>query len=405
MNHPSAVPAEASATPLSPGPLAGIRVLDFTMIVAGPYGTRLLADMGAEVIKVEPPGGEHERTRRPLRNGYSTVFGHLNAGKTSVVLDLKTDAGRAAALDIARVSDVVVENWRPGVADRLGVGYAAISAVNPRAVYCSLSGFWQHGPGAKRPAYAPIVQAASGFDLAQAGYQGVERPAKTGIFIGDVMGGLAAFGAIQSALYRRTVTGEGQYIDVSMLECMFNVMIHEVQEAQNALGAGGRLYRPTATLDGYVVVAPSSQANFNRLAVALGHPEWIDDARFRDSVGREMHWSILMDLVEEWTRARTGEQCERELVEAGVPCTRYRTITEAMNDPQSRARGSFAPVDDPAGTYLVPNAPFRMPGLDASVRRHFPELGGGTTRVLGELLGYSDSQIAACSPVAPKGHA
>ncbi|HET7160279.1 MAG TPA: CoA transferase, partial [Burkholderiales bacterium] len=174
--------------PATHGPLDGLRVLDFTNMLSGPYCTRLLADLGAEVIKVEPPAGDHNRTRRPVRNGYSSFFGHLNCGKKSVVLDLKSAPGRDAAIALANKSDIIVENWRPGVADRLGVGYQAVTKSNPKVIYCAISGFGQTGPTSQRPAYAPIVHAASGFDLAQVQYQGGGRPANTATFIADVFG-------------------------------------------------------------------------------------------------------------------------------------------------------------------------------------------------------------------------
>ena len=160
------------------GPLSGIRVLDFTVVMSGPYCTRLLADMGAEVIKIEPPEGDHKRAVPPTRNGHSTPFAQVNAGKKSVVLDLKTAAGKKAAQTLARHSDVVVENWRPGVASRLGLAYPVLSAVRPDLVYCALSGFGQTGPEAGRPAYAPIIHAASGFDMAQMRYDEDAVPAR-----------------------------------------------------------------------------------------------------------------------------------------------------------------------------------------------------------------------------------
>ena len=218
-----------SKTTVMDAPLDGVRVLDFTNMLSGPYCTRLLADLGAQVIKVEPPSGDHNRTRRPVREGHSSFFGHLNCGKQSIVLDLKSAAGRAAAIALAREFDVIVENWRPGVADRLGVGYKAVADINPRVVYCSISGFGQQGPNAQRPAYAPIIHAASGFDLAQVEYQGGERPANTATYTADVFGGMSAFAAIQSALYRRERTGQGQYIDVALLDCMLNILVSECQ--------------------------------------------------------------------------------------------------------------------------------------------------------------------------------
>ena len=386
------------------GPLEGLRVLDFTNMLSGPYCTRLLADLGAEVIKVEPPAGDHNRTRRPVRDGYSSFFGHLNCGKKSVVLDLKSASGREAAGALARKCDVVVENWRPGVADRLGVGYTAVARTNPKIIYCSISGFGQKGPNAQRPAYAPIVHAASGFDLAQVEYQGGGRPANTATFIGDVFGGMSAFGAIQTALYNLKQTGRGQFIDVALMDAMLNLLVYECQEAQAPSDEKIRVYQPLKTLDGYVVTAPTSQKNFDQLARAVGHPEWIDDPRFAKTRTREAHWADLMRLIEQWTEKRTGRECEDVLLAGGVPCTRYRSVAEAMGDEQMKARGGMARVKDRIGEYWVPNAPFQMPGLDTSAKAHVPELGEDTVGVLVSLLGYSEEQANACSGEAAPAH-
>ena len=377
-------------------PLDGLRVLDFTNMLSGPYCTRLLADHGAQVIKVEPPSGDHNRTRRPVRNGHSSFFGHLNCGKTSIVLDLKSPAGRAAAIALACKCDVIVENWRPGVADRLGVGYQAISDLHPRIVYCSISGFGQNGPDAQRPAYAPIVHGASGFDLAQVEYQGGSKPANTATYTADVFGGMSAFAAIQTALYHRERNGQGQYIDVALLDCMLNIMVAEVQEAQAPAKEKVRVYPPLKTLDGYVVVAPTSQKNFEQLTSVVGHPEWLADTRFKTSGTREKNWSQLMELIETWTREHAGQQCEALLMAGGVPCARYRTVAEAMADPQTRARGALTRIKDESGEYWVPNAPFQMPGLSTAPHPHVPHLGESTVDILVELLGYSTDQAAAC---------
>lgn len=384
------------------GPLDGIRVLDFTNMLSGPYCTRLLADLGADVIKVEPPAGDHNRSRRPVRNGHSSFFGHLNCGKKSVVLDMKSTEGREAAIALARQCDVIVENWRPGVADRLGVGYKAVSQFNPAVVYCSISGFGQVGPKAQQPAYAPIVHAASGFDLAQVQYQGGGRPANTATFIADVFGGMSAFGAVQTALYHRKQTGEGQYIDVALMDCMLNLLVYECQEAQAPSNEKVRVYQPLQTKDGYIVVAPTSQKNFEQLAHAVGHAEWIHDSRFSKTRVREAHWSELMQLIETWSSRRSGRECEEILLGGGVPCTRYRTVEEAMNDDQMKARGGLSKVRDRIGEYWVPNAPFQMPGLATSARPHVPELGESTVEVLMKILDYSEEQARACSgtPVA-----
>ncbi|HEY0106099.1 MAG TPA: CoA transferase [Rhizomicrobium sp.] len=379
------------------GPLDGVRVLDFTNMLAGPYCTRLLADLGAEVIKIEPPNGDHNRGRRPLRDGHSSFFGHLNGGKKSVVLNLKSAAGRDAALALGKQSLVVVENWRPGVADRLGVGHAALARLNPGVIYCSISGFGQTGPHAQRPAYAPIVHAASGFDLAQLEYQGGHKPAKSAMFVADVLGGTSAFAAIQTALYRHARTGAGQYIDVSLMDCMLNLLINEVQESQAPSSQRLRAYQPLETSDGFVVVAPTSQKNFEQLARTVGHEEWIADPRFSETPVRERHWDEFMQLIETWSRLRTSQSCEDALLAAGVPCSRYRTVTEALSDAEKHQRGALSRVRDAAGAYWVPNPPFQMPGLNTTVRPHVPALNEHGDEILAGLLNYSETQRRASS--------
>ena len=388
--------AELKSPMLLKSPLDGVRVLDFTNMLAGPYCTRLLADLGAQVIKVESPSGDHNRTRRPMRNGHSSFFGHLNCGKQSIVLDLKSPAGRDAAVALVRKSDVIVENWRPGVADRLGVGYKAMSQLHPALVYCSISGFGQQGPDAQRPAYAPIIHAASGFDLAQVEYNGGSKPGNTATYIADVFGGMSAFAAIQSALFHRERSGQGQYLDVALLDCMLNIMATECQEAQVPTQEKVRVYPPLKTLDGYVVIAPTSQKNFEQLTVVARHPEWLSDARFVTSGTREKHWSELMTLLEAWTCNQTSRQCESLLITGGVPCTRYKTVAEVMAEPQTLARGAHTRIKDDAGEYWVPNAPFQMPGLNTAARPNVPHLGESTQEVLANVLGYSPDQVNAC---------
>ena len=380
-------PASTPSAGVLRGPLDGVRVLDLTNMLSGPYCTRLLADLGAEVIKVEPPQGDHNRGRRPVRDGHSSFFGHLNSGKKSVVLNLKTDQGLAAALAIARQSDVVVENWRPGVAERLGLGYKALSALCPGIVYCSISGFGQTGPAAHRPAYAPIIHAASGFDLAQVEYQGGGKPQNTATYTADVFGGMSAFAAIQAALFHRERTGDGQYIDVALLDGMLNILVAECQEWQAPSHTDSRVYPPLESADGFIVIAPTSQKNFESLVTVIGREEWLDDPRFRSTTTREKNWAEMMSLIEEWTRVHTSAECEARLAAAGVPCTPYRTAQEAMNSDQVRARGATTEVEDTIGTYRVPNAPFQMPGLHAAPRRHVPTLGEHTESVLAELAG------------------
>jgi len=376
-------------------PLDGVVVLDFTSIVAGPYCTRLLADLGAKVIKIESADGDNYRVRQPMRGKHSSMFGHLNAGKDCIVLDLKSQAGAEAALNLAIKADVVVENWRPGVAKRLGLGYEAIAQRNERVIFCSISGFGQEGPSAHRSAYAPIVHAASGFDMALIeGKSSAEAPAVTSIFIADMLAGVSAFGAIQTALFRRERTGKGQFIDVALMDCIMSILAHECQTVQASSGVRERIFRPLRTKDGFIVVAPNTQKNFKQMTVATNQPELLNDLRFSTSKARGANWSTLNDIVEVWTESRLTSECEEILLNAGVPCSRYKNIAEAMEDPQVKARGVLATVKDEAGEYKVFNPPFHMRGLNTTVRSRVSGLGEDTLQVLTDFLGYSAERIA-----------
>src|SRR5580692_10818562 len=263
------------------GALERIRVLDFTTTIAGPHCTRLLADLGAEVIKIEPPEGDMMRSRPPLRNGASTSFGQLNTGKKSVVLDLKQKEAVTAAHRLVATADVVVENFRPGVMRRFGLDYPVLKAMKPDLVYCAISGYGQTGPSADLPAYAPVIHASSGYDLAQIAHQLEERrPDYCGVYIADVLTGTYAFGAITTALYHRQLTGRGQMVDISMLESMLSLTLSEIQAAQFSLPPLGRpIFGPVATKDGYINLSIASERTFQNLAIASGHPLWINDRR------------------------------------------------------------------------------------------------------------------------------
>jgi len=371
-----------AATP----PLAGLRVLDFTSMIAGPYCARLLADCGAEVLKIEEPHGDHMRERPPLQNGHSAYFGHLNAGKKSIVLYLKDEGDHRRSIELAAASDVVLENFRPGVMARLRLDYGALCAIKPDLVYCSISGFGQSGPRAQQPAYAPIIHAASGFDHTQFSYQdSQDRPAKTGIFIADVLAAVYAFGAIQTALIGRLRHGHGQYIDVALMDSMLNLLVFECQEAQFPSASRRPLYAPLRARDGFVIVAPVNQRNFEQLADAVGHAEWKADPRFASLAARTTNWDAMMAAIEQWTGARSARDCEDILMAAGVPCSRYLTVAEAMADPQLAARGSLAAVADAAGSFLVPNPPFRFADGTVKVGAAVPELGGANARRVAPL--------------------
>ncbi|WP_370309842.1 CaiB/BaiF CoA transferase family protein [Sphingobium abikonense] len=377
------------------GALDGVRVLDFTSVMAGPFATRMLADLGADVIKVESLEGDQVRARPPKRDGHSAYFGNLNAGKQSIACNLKSPEIIALMKQLVATCDVLVENFRPGVMARFGLDFATLAAINPRLIYCSISGYGQTGPKALFPAYAPVIHAASGFDMVNLRYQdGADRPATSGIFIADVLGGTHAFGAIQAALYQRERTGQGQHIDLSMLEAMVGMLVFETQEAQFPGDARRPLYTPLKTNDGFIMVAPTSPRNFEQLSDAVGHPEWRDDPRFLTNADRNANWATLLALTEAWTIERSAAEAEAILSRHGVPCARYREIGELLDDPQLAARGAFAQVHDGAGTFKVPNPPFRMSGSRVEARDHVARLGEDGATVLAGL-GLSAEVVAA----------
>jgi crotonobetainyl-CoA:carnitine CoA-transferase CaiB-like acyl-CoA transferase len=374
------------------GSFTGLRVLDFSTTIAGPHCTRMLADMGAEVIKIETEEGETMRTRPPLRNHCSTAFGQLNVGKNSLVLDLKSPNGAEAVRRLVATADVLVENFRPGVMRRLKLDYASLHGLNPKLVYCSISGYGQTGPSAELPAYAPVIHAASGYEMAHLAYQpGRSRPDYCGIYTADVLTGVYAFGAVSAALYQRNATGQGQHIDVSMLESMLSLTLSELQWAQFEVKP---TQGPIETADGYVMVAIASEKTFQSLMQVIGHPEWVSDPRFAKYSDRRENWVSLMEGVEAWSRAVTTEQCLVALNAHGVPSSAYRTVAEAMRDPQIAHRGGLAEVEDGGGTFKVLNLPFRMSGAKVSAAPRMSTLGEHTRAYLKET-GLSEDEIAA----------
>jgi len=380
------------------GALDGLRVLDFTTTIAGPHCGRLLADLGAEVIKIEAPEGDMMRTRPPLRDGASTSFGQLNAGKKSIVLDLKSPRGIEAACRLVATADVLVENFRPGVMRRFGLDYDALKEIRPELIYCAISGYGQTGPSSQLPAYAPVIHAASGYDLAHMAYQGEERrPDYCGIYIADVLTGTYAFGAIMAALYQRQSTGRGQMIDVSMLESMLSLTLSEIQAAQFSVPPLGRpIFGPIAARDGYINLSIASERTFQNLAIASGHPGWITDPRFAQYQNRRVNWGELIDELEAWSKERTTEEVQALFDKYGVPSSPYRTVREAMADPQLAHRRAFAEVQDAGGTFLALNPPFRMSDATAAAVPYAATLGEHTEKLLSEL-GYTAAEIAALS--------
>jgi len=375
--------------------LGGVRVLDFTTIVSGPYCTRMLADLGAEVIKIEPPEGDFIRVQPPLRDGRSAYFASLNCGKKSLAIDFRQPQALSLIRELAAKCDVLVENFRPGVMKRLALDYDALASSNPTLVYCSISGFGQTGPWATRSAYAPMLHAASGFDLVNLSYQnGLERPLNAGIMIGDIVGGTHAFGAIQSALLAREKTGRGDYIDLSMLDGLLGMLTYEFQEAQFPQPRRPTGFRPTRAKDGFIMIAAVKPNNFEALWRAIGRPELVSDPRFGTGKGRAEHLAEIAALLDEWASTKTAAECEAILTKGNVPCSRYSTIRETLQEPHLEQRGSYELIGDGGGPLKVPNLPFRFRNTSAKARDYVPALGADNGDVLERILGYSSSRVA-----------
>ena len=379
---------------------AGLKVLDFTTTIAGPHCGRMLADFGADVIKVESPEGDMMRTRPPLREGASTSFGQLNVGKRSLMLDLKEPEAKQAALRLIADADILVENFRPGVMNRLGLDWPVVSKLNPRLIYCAISGYGQTGPSAGLPAYAPVIHAASGYDLAHLNYQeGRTRPDNCGIYIADVLTGTYAFGAIATALYQRHATGLGQLLDVSMLESMLTLTLGEMQIAQFNLPPPPRpMFTPVATADGFVMIAVASERTFQGFCAAAGHKEWITDPRFEKYPDRRQNWGTLMDAFEAWSKQHPSVDVLKILEANNVPASPYRRVRDVMADPQLAHRDAFIPVDDAGGTFKALRPPFRMSASPMPARSYAAALGAHN----GEILGAKPHAAGKKTPAKTK---
>jgi crotonobetainyl-CoA:carnitine CoA-transferase CaiB-like acyl-CoA transferase len=382
-------------TDQKPRPLSDLRVLDFSTTIAGPHCSRLLADMGADVIKVESPEGDLMRSRPVQRNGAGTMFGQLNAGKRSIVLDLKKPEAIAAVKKLVKTVDIVVENYRPGVMKRLGLDYPELAKINPRLIYCAISGYGQTGPGAGRPAYAPVIHASTGYDMAHLFYQqGRERPDNCGIFVADYASGAYALGGLLAAVHQRDVTGQGQMIDVSMFETLVGMLLGEVNRAQFDFETPSRpMYGPIEAKDGYVMMATASERTFQDMAEAAGRRDWLSDPRFEKYADRRMNWGLLVEELEQWSRTLSVKDVVAALEKHGVPCSPYLTVTEALKDPQVAHRGSLCTIEDSAGSYQSPAPPFRFSGSALQSGPKVAKLGEDTKSVLADA-GLTPEEIA-----------
>jgi formyl-CoA transferase len=383
--------------------LEGVRVIDQTQVMAGPFCSMLLADMGAEVIKVEPPGGEHTRRMElEIIPGVSASFLAVNRNKKGVTLDLKRPEGVAILKKLVQTADVLVENYRPGVASRLGVDYRALSAVNPRLIYCSISGFGQTGPYASRGGFDLVAQGMSGI-MSATGSEG-GPPVKVGVPITDLGAGLFGVFGILCALRARRVIGRGQLVDTSLFEAGLALSAWEATEywytgeIPRRLGTAHRLnapYQAYRASDGHFTVGAANQKLWPLFAGVLGLDHLVYDPRFRDVGARLRNRAELEVLVEQVTvrepRAHWLARCE----EAGIPAGPIHTVPEALADPHAQARGMVQEYDHPqVGRVKGLGNPVKLSRSPAAVRKAAPLLGEDNDAVLGEL-GYDEAAIAA----------
>ena len=383
-----------------PGPLNGYRVVDLTSNVAGPLATMILGDQGADVIKVEAPDGDATRAGGNRRAGFTASFLNNNRNKRSIVLDLKKPAAVRAVLRLAAGADVFVQNYRPGVADRLGVGEEAVRAVSPKIVYVSISGFGEKGPYAEKPAYDPVIQGFSGLATVQAGSDET-RPRLLRTILPDKLTAITASQAITAALLARERTGEGQHVRLSMLEAVLAFLWASDMGGQTFVGdeparqeAASSLDLIYETADGYMTAAALTDRQWAGLARAVERPEWLEDERFKTPALRQQNIDARLELTQEALRTRpTAEWLER-LTAAQVPCGPVLTRNQVIRHPQVAALGLVVETEhEKAGRLRQTRAAARFSRTPAEIRRGAPALGEHTQEVLAEL-GYSAAEIA-----------
>ena len=390
----------------TPGPLAGIRILDLTWVLAGPYAAMILCDLGAEVVKVErPPHGDVARTTGPFVKNESMYFQSVNRGKRSISIDLRSDAGRNIFLQLVDQADVVMENFTPGVMDKLGIGPDALLERNPRLVFASTSGFGQTGPWRDRPALDIIVQGMGGV-MSITGYPD-EPPARPGTSIGDICGGLYTAIGILAALRERDHSGAGQSVDISMLDCQIAILENAVARYFTTGTEPGPLgtrhpsatpFQAFPTADGWMVVALSwgIDSQWELFCVELGLPALVGDDRFDTSFKRTENHAELEPVLFEATRKQPTDHWVEALSQYGIPIGPLNTIGQAVSQEQILAREMITTVEHPiAGDVTMAASPLKLSRTPARVRGYGPQFGQDTAQVLEEWLGFDATQTRA----------
>ena len=376
--------------------LEGIRVLDVTQVMAGPFCAMQLCDMGADVIKVEPPGGD------PTREMGAQGFAALNRGKRGIVLDLKTPPGRDALVRLATKADILIENFRPGVMQQLGLDYATLSAANSCLIYASISGYGQTGPDAAKGGFDLVAQGVSGL-MSVTGEPG-RPPVKCGVPLTDLGAGLFALGAILAALYHRERTTRGQHIDTSLLEAGLALSVWEAAElfasgdTPQPLGSAHRFLAPYQSIrcsDGYITIGAGTDRLFAKLCTLLGQPQWVAMPDFANAAARVENRAPLITRLETVMSTKPMAHWLERLDAQGIPCGPINTYAQALSTPQVEAREMVVPIDHPTlGALKTLGSPIKMSETPPVVGRHVPGLGEHTEEVLREA-GMSDEEIRA----------
>ena len=388
---------------MAPMPLEGVTVLDCTQVMAGPFCTMLLADMGADVIKVEKPGGDDSRRMGPpFINGESAAFLGINRNKRSIVLDLRNEVDRSAFRRIAAQADVIAENFRPGTMERLGLGPVELCREHPELIWVSISGFGQTGPYANRPGYDLLAQGMSGM-MSVTGYPD-SPPVKVSIPLADLSAGLFAANGVLAAYIHRLKTGEGQVIDTSLLEAAVALTVWEAAEywgsgaVPGPKGSAHRLvapYQAMESADGYFNIGVANQANYERLCAALERPDLLTDARFAANPDRVRNYEALAEEIQRTTHARPSAEWLAVFEQAGVPAGPIYDMAEALNDEHAVARGMTVPLEHPvAGVVNNLGIPVKMSATPGQIRLPAPTLGQHTESVLRQF-GAPEEEIAA----------
>ena len=387
------------------GPLRGIRVLDLTWVLAGPFASMILGDLGAEVIKVErPPYGDVARTTGPIVNGESCYFFSINRGKKSVCLDLKAERGRELFLRLVGLSDVLMENFTPGTMDKLGLGYDVLQKHNPRLIYSATSGFGQTGPERLRPALDIVVQGMGGVMSITGEPDG--PPLRPGLSLGDIAAGLYTTIGVLAALHERERSGQGQMIDVAMLDCQIAILENAfiryfaTGELPKPIGSRHPLATPFQafpTSDGWIVLALSwgVENQWELFCATIGRVDLIDDPRFDTPALRTEHHAELEPILNEAMRQKTTSEWLEEFDAIGLPCGRLNNIAQAAEQPQVVARRMLVEVEHPRiGRLKLPDTPVKLSRTPGGIKGPSPALGQDTYDVLSSLLGLSAEELA-----------